>query len=314
MKVKIIRYFIGFIVFLFSSSCFTGIENTKKITDKDVAKVVQEKDVKIVSESEYNTIKMDTFPDWRVEKSFIVTDDNVKRVFSPTLAYDLDTLSLKGDKLSYLGYYVESVFDNEPKVNIRFSDGANEYVYPVGKTIEEIESKNVFLKVPFMVDMDMVESYNNILEGKYFYIRTSIWYDKNGVMIPGKKFIKVKILGVYPGDKIFPLRVAFETESGESAYLLMSTKYSSVQNRLFDNLFSITDIRLNYPMISDVNWKHIVNGTIALDMTKDECRLSLGSPSRIQERPIYEGLQEYWYYTDGMYLVFLDGLLKQYRK
>lgn len=299
---------------LLACSCFTGIEGTKKISEKDVARVVQEKEEKMIKESDYNSIKMDTFPNWNVGKSFVVTDDNIKRIFVSNIDYDIDTLQLKGKELIYHGYYTESVLDNEPKINIRLSDGTFEYVYPVKKTLKEIGDNGVFVQIPFLVDMDMLNDYHRRLLGKNFYLRTSIWYDENGEMISGRKFIKVTINGVFPGDKVFPLRVLFETERGETAFLLMSTKYSSVQNRMFDSLFSESDIRLKYPLINDVNWEHIVNGTVTLDMSKDECRLSLGNPSRIQERPTYEGLQEYWYYSDGMYLMFFDGLLKQYRK
>ena len=126
--------------------------------------------------------------------------------------------------------------------------------------------------------------------------------------------MKVKIVNVQSGDKVFPMRVAFETTNGEMAYVFMSINQSSVQNRLFDDLFSETDIRKNYPLISDENWENIINGTISLAMTKDECRLSLGNPGNIQEHPTNDGLLEYWFYSDGMYLVFFDGLLKQYRK
>ena len=44
-------------------------------------------------------------------------------------------------------------------------------------------------------------------------------------------------------------------------------------------------------------------------MTKDEVRLSLGSPSSVNQRPSHEGVREYWYYPDGRYLYFEDGVL-----
>ena len=62
-------------------------------------------------------------------------------------------------------------------------------------------------------------------------------------------------------------------------------------------------------------YEDIIKGLgLTLDMTKAECQLSLGTPNTIQERPTNDGLQEYWFYSDGMYLVFFDGLLKQFRK
>lgn len=296
------------------SSCFTGIESTKKITDKDVEKITQTKPEQVASKSKYNSVEIDSFPNWTEGKSFEVADDNLKRVLQQVAGGRMDTLSLKGKELKYVGYFEESVLDNEPNVNLRFNDGTNEYVYRTQKTVQQIKEGNIFLQVPFLIDLDMVEAYRALLVGKSLYLRTSIWYNDQGEMIKGKKYVKVKINEVTTGDKVFPLRVSFEADGGEKASVYMSTKQSSVQNRMFDNLFSESDIRLNFPLISDENWTNIVNGTVAMDMTKEECRLSLGNPNTIQERPTYDGLQEYWFYTDGMYLMFFDGLLKQYRK
>lgn len=313
MKSETSRNIILLLFLVIMTSCFTGIENTKKITEKDVAKVTQAMGNAVEVESQYNSVTVDSFPDWAVGKRFYVVDNNLKRVLSSSAEYDIDTLNLEGKTLVYEGYTEGNVFDNEPKVNLNFSYGDRRFVYPTNKTIEEIERQKLLIQVPFMIDEELVSRYQSLIGGKDFYIRTSIWYNEKGEMISGKKFVKVKIDKVFPGDKVFPLRVSFVTDD-ENAYVFMSTKQSSVQNRLFDNLFSTKDIRLNYPAISDANWNNIINGTVMVDMTKDECRLALGVPNSIQERPTYDGLQEYWFYGDGMYLVFFDGLLKQFRK
>lgn len=314
MRFIVDRYIVLLLIAVLITSCFTGIENTKKITEKDVAKVTQAMGKTVEVESPYNSVEVDSFPNWTVGKRFFVVDNNLKRVLASSSSYDMDTLNLEGKTLVYEGYTEGSVFDNEPKVNLRFSYDGKELVYPTNKTIEEIKHRHLLLQVPFMVDEELVVRYKNLIGGKEFYIRTSLWYNENGGMIPGKKFVKVKIGNVFPGDKVFPLKVSFVTDEGREAYVFMSTKQSSVQNRLFDNIFSIKDIRLNYPTISDTNWNNIINGTVAVDMTKDECKLALGMPSNTQERPTNDGLQEYWFYGDGMYLVFFDGLLKQFRK
>ena len=314
MKFNTTKHIILFLFFIVLTSCFTGIENTKKITTKDVAKAYQEQGVDSNKETQYNRLTVDSFPNWKTGREFYVTENNIKRIFTPTSAYDIDTINLAGKTLKYTGFNENSIYDNNPKVSLIFTDGTNEYIYETGKTIEDIKRKNIMLSVPFLVDMELINKYRKELNGKDFFIRSSIWYNKHGEMIPGKKFIKVKIIDVIPGDKVFPLSIKFITEYNDYAYVFISTKQSSVQNRLFDYMFSEKDIRLNYPTISDINWNHIINGDITTDMTKDECRLSLGTPSNVQERPTQDGLQEYWFYSDGMYLIFFDGLLRQYRK
>ncbi len=314
MKFVADKYIALLLFAVIMTSCFTGIESTKKITEKDVAKVTQAMGNAVEEESVYNSVAVDSFPDWNIGKRFYVVDNNIKRIFSPSTEYDSDTLSLEGKTLIYEGYSEGSVLDNEPKVNLLFSYDGKKFVYPTNKTIDEIKRQYLLLQVPFLIDENLIDRYQDLIAGKDFYIRTSIWYNEKGEMIPGKKFVKVKIDKVLPGDKVFPLKVSFNTDNNEIAFVFMSTKQSSIQNRLFDNLFTSKDLRLNYPAISDTNWNHIINGTVALDMTKDECRLALGTPNSIQERPTYDGLQEYWFYGDGMYLVFFDGLLKQFRK
>lgn len=308
------RYILIFVILFFTSSCFTEIENTKKITEKDVEKVLQSQKSLSTQESKYNHIAIDSFPKWENGRKFFVVDNNVRRIFSVSTKYDIDSLNLAGCQLEYIGFEENSVLDNRPKVELNFTDGVYVYKYSTGKTLSEIRNKKIMLTIPFMVDLAIVDKYKREISNKDFYIRTSIWYDEKGNMIQGKKFVKVKLTNVYPGDKVFPLKVSFVTNEGRVAYVFMSTKQSSVQNRLFDNLFTEEDIRISYPLISNENWEHIVNGNVALEMTKDECRLALGNPNNIQERPTYDGLQEYWFYGDGMYLMFFDGLLKQYRK
>ena len=124
---------------MFLSSCFTGVESTKKITDKDVKKVVEGL---TQEELEANTLSIptDSFANWKTGKQFFVCDNNARLIFKPTGTYDIDTLNLKGCLLSYVGYHLGSVLDNRNTVNIEFSDGRNKLVYSTDKTIDEIKS------------------------------------------------------------------------------------------------------------------------------------------------------------------------------
>ncbi len=67
-------------------------------------------------------------------------------------------------------------------------------------------------------------------------------------------------------------------------------------------------------MITDANWDRIIHGRVALEMTRDECRLALGSPSHIDR---YQGTSAYgerWTYENGVYLIFFDGILSSFRQ
>ncbi|MDE6513468.1 MAG: hypothetical protein K2L05_04720, partial [Muribaculaceae bacterium] len=84
--------------------------------------------------------------------------------------------------------------------------------------------------------------------------------------------------------------------------------------RTFANQFSLTNPRKNYPQISDTNWNLISQGRVALDMTREECRLALGAPSQVDREALPNGIFERWIYEDGVYLFFTDGLLTRFRQ
>ena len=305
-SIRHISYGLVVLLLLMMSSCFTGVESTKKITDKDVKKVVE---VLTQEEVEANTLAIptDSFACWNRGKQFYVCDNNARLIFAPSAAYNADTLNMKGKILAYDGYHLGSVLDNRNTVNIEFTDGKNKYVYSTDKTIGEIKSGYT---IPFLIDMDVVRFVASKLEQRTCYIKTPIWYDLNEEMTAGRKFVGVRIDSVLPGNKVFPLKVMFtDIEARRKAMLWMTAGGTVLKNRSFDALFSLTDLRKRFPDIESDVWQCIVAGKVKTGMTKNEVRLSLGNPSSINQRPTYEGVREYWYYPDGRYLYFEDGLL-----
>ncbi|MBR5102607.1 MAG: hypothetical protein IK092_05740, partial [Muribaculaceae bacterium] len=136
------------------------------------------------------------------------------------------------------------------------------------------------------------------------------------VMRAGLKYVKVHIDGVEAGNKVFPLRVLFTPLSGnrEQSMVWLATNNSTMHGRDFDSLFSLSDLRTDYPTIDDATWQRIVKGEVSTGMTKAECRLSLGAPKTINQQPDQTGVKEYWFYDGGTYLFFVDGLLKEFRR
>ena len=295
-------------------SCGTGIEMTNPVTDKDVRRVIDQVDhhQTVVTLEPF----VDSVPSWKYGKRFWVTDNQVKLLFAHSLDYDIDTVTLAGRPLSYVGFDTGGLYDNRQTVNLIFRDDlvpGNTYVYRTGKTIDEFRPG---FSIPMLIDLDMVQHVARQVEGKDYYVRTPIWYDRqNEQMIAGRHFIKVHIDSVLPGNAVMPLRVLFTTaDTRERAMVWMSDNASTMHGRDFDALFVASDPRQAYPAISDENWQRITRGQIVEGMTKEECRLSLGSPKRINERPDQAGMREYWYYDGGSYLYFEDGLLRQFRR
>lgn len=296
---------------LLTVSCGTGIEVTERVTDKDVKKVINQVD----NRPQLKTLDafVDSVPAWKIGKRFWVADNQAKLLFATSTEYDIDTVQLAGHVLTYAGYDTGGIYDNRNTVNLRFNDGDNLYVYRTGKTMDDFHPR---FSIPMLIDLDMVDDVARQVTGMECYIRTGIWYDRQSEqMMDGRHFIKVHIDKVMPGNAVLPLRVYFTTiDSGEQAMVWMSENASSIMGRDFDALFVKKDPKLDYPTVSDENWERITRGQVALGMTKEECRLSMGTPARISENPDQGGLREYWYYDGGAYLFFIDGLLSQFRR
>lgn len=296
-------------------SCGTGIEVTEHVTDKDVQRVLDKEfgnvpDVTLVA-------YRDSFPAWKPGKRFWVADHRVTQMLAETSGYDKDTLRLTGHTLIYNSWSKSGIVtdedyrwlyidftDEETGMRLNYRYGRARDAYRAGFTL------------PMLIDMDMVEHVARQLVGKEFYIRTPIWYDRQTEqMKDGRHFIKVRIDSVMPGNAVLPLRVMFTTaDTREQAMVWMNDNSSTMLGRDFDALFSVANPRDSYPTITDANWDRITRGQVVEGMTKEECRLALGSPKSINERPDQAGMREYWYYDGGAYLFFVDGLLSQFRK
>jgi hypothetical protein len=297
-------------------ACGTGIEVTERVTEKDVKRVMERSDgiVTTVTLEPY----VDSISDWKLGKRFWVADDQIKELLVISSAYDKDTLHLAGRTLLYDGWSKSGVLVDDYNgrrmyLDLKDDESGAIYVYYAGK---EVEARRSGVTFPMLIDLDMVDNVARQIVNKDFYIRTSIWYDhRTEQMLNGRHFIKVHIDSVLPGNAVLPLRVQFTaTDTHERAMVWMSDNFSTMHGRDFDALFVASDPHLAYPDITDANWDRITRGQVVEGMTKEECRLAIGNPKRINERPDQGGMREYWYYDGGSYLYFVDGLLNQFRR
>ena len=306
---NIIRLLLLVVVSLLYTSCFTGVESTQKITEKDVKRAVERFD-----NNHEHSIRayVDSLPSWREGKGFWVLDNQVRYLFTPSFDFDIDSLDLEGEMLTYAGYEIRRHIDNTEVVDVLLRYGSHVLRYATGKPIEDV-SRSAF-SIPFMVDDDMLKSVSQQLVGKTVYVKTPAWYDLAGNELSGcPHYVPVEILGVKPGNKLHPLRVEFRADNGNEALLWMKIPGTTGAGRDFDSQFSMADVRKQYPHISSSTWSSIVACKVAEGMTKEECRLALGNPVSVQQLPDQSGLREYWYYDGGKTLFFVDGLLKEYR-
>ena len=306
---------VAILLCLVVSACGTGIEVTEHVTDKDVQRVIGQTETR----QQHVTLDayIDSLPAWKAGKRFWVADDKVTQMLAYTEGYDKDTLHLAGHILTYIDYSKSGPFSEGDmrRLYIRFNDEETGLMlnYRYGRSVDAFHAG---FTLPMLIDMDMVDHIARQLVGKDFYIRSRIWYDRQSEqMMDGRQFIRVRIDSVLPGNAVLPLRVLFTTaDTHERAMVWMSDNASTMHGRDFDALFVAADPHQSYPLIGDENWQLITRAQVVVGMTKEECLLSLGTPSRINERPDQGGLKEYWYYEGGSYLYFVDGLLSQFRR
>lgn len=311
--IKSIPIFLGMTFSLFLlSSCFTGIEGTKKITltreDKKMAQPSEE-------ESFFSGIKPDPLLEWEQGRIFIASDNKALLIFeTQDNLFPTDTISIKGKLFEFVGVDSKMNAAGNLTVGLLFTDGARTLVYDTNKEFDKAMNSFMSSDVPMMIDSKMVAQVREKLIGKKFWTKSPLWYDEKGERIDGKKYVEVTVTDVEPGNLVFPLRLKIKDAEGNEAFMLMNFGTEGNESRAFHNLFSLTDIRPHYPTISPETWKLISQGKVAIGMTKEECRLSLGNPSDVNSGHDYSQTLDIWQYDNGVVLWFEDGRLTRLRQ
>lgn len=301
-----------FFIFFSLTSCFTGIESTKKIhlSREDKKNLNPSPEERFMAQIESVPLK-----EWEQGKGFIVSDDKALLVIVPQSGLlPQGPESIKGKTLEFTG--IESKINAAGKltVSILFSDGVYIYAYDTGKefdvAMEEVKSD----QIPMLIDEDMVVGARNLLMGQKIWSRSNLWYDENGNRIDGRKYVEVTVKDVKPGDMVFPLLLELQTEDNETVYVYMNFGNSSTESRSFHNLFSLSDIRKSYPGIDREKWDYISQGKVKEGMTKDEVRLAIGNPTDLASGHDYSQTLDIWSYENGRVLWFEDGVLVKIRQ
>lgn len=293
------------------SSCFTGVEGTKKITlSKDDKKALRPSP----EDEFFRPVSGLPLSGWEIGRPFIAADNKTLLIFEQQgLPLDPNEVNISGKTLKYSGSESRPAPDGSKTTVLIFTDGDNNYRYNTGKNVatapEEVKSD----QIPMMIDLAMIESSRKLLIGKQLWTRSPLWYDENGNRIKGYKFVPVTIDAVEPGTLVFPVKVRFIAGDGSKAWAFMNFGNSGTESRAFANLFYLSDFRKNFPAITDEVWKLICEGNITGGMTKLECKLSLGNPSEVDAGHDYSQTLDLWHYPDGTVLWFEDGLLTRFR-
>ena len=297
MKSRLVISLVGALL----TSCFTGVETTPKITSRDVQR--ENASVQTPEDLYLAEIRPEPFEGWVPGKRVYVTDEKIGVIFGASMP---DSLSLAGREIRYAGSRATHAFDGTPLTEELF-------LSPRGDTL--VYRASLPGLPPFTIDVDEIERARKLMKGQEYYVTTSIWRDSLDAPIKGDKFVCVRVDDVVPGTADYPLRVTFtEVADGARGSLLVNPDPKARGSRTFPQQFSLTDPRLRYPHVSDPVWEHIQRGEVALGMTRDECRLALGPPKDLDRGAGNSYVHEIWSYESGVYLIFTDGVLTDYRR
>lgn len=297
--------------------CFTGIESTPKITQADVNRHTTRTE-QHAAESQRRLLEGVTrapFSQWQPGKRLVVTDPRIARALTPASA----ALSLSADSvLEYIGTGGSLTVMGDSVADLLFTPVGRpdtRLTYRTQLTPEALRRARA-VYVPFTVEQDMVEQASARLSGQKVWIMTTRWFEPDGTTpVDRLKYVPVTIERVEPGSADYPLRVIFTSDGDSRSYgMLVADGSTATSARTFTSLFSLTDPRRQHGDISDATWRNITAGKVATDMTRDECRLALGAPAEVETSTGISNVVERWTYTNGVYLIFENGLLTRFRQ
>lgn len=291
------------------TACFTGVESTPKITDKEVKRQLTETTLEDTYIDDIPVFGQST--DYYPGKELFVTDPKIKLI----LGASADKANIvAGDTLLFSHFSDAATIDGQNVTDIVLTDkNGKEFFYRTSINPDAI-NKGHAIDIPFTIDIDLVNAVGKKLCGQTYYIVTRARYDLSDNLFYGRRFVPVTIRSVDPGNSVYPIRLTLSENDGKHFRLYMSAQSSGYMPRKFATLFSLSDPRLSYPTILPQTWENITNGKVAVGMTRDECRLALGAADNIDRQPTYSILREVWTYKNGIYLIFADGILESYRQ
>lgn len=284
------------------SGCFTGVEGTSKInlSKKDIIATAPTREELYLAD-----ISLAPMAQWEKGKRFLVADDKFKLVAEGTGA----TYLRQGDVVTFDMARSSAGLGGGERTILYFDTPRGGVSYGIDRETSYAMLNVTSAEVPMLIDMEMVENVRRKLVGDKLWTKTALWYGDTMQYVKGRKFVPVTVTAVEPGNAFFPLLVSFTDVRGNKGSLLMNVGNSGNESRNFAKLFSLSDPKNVYKNISQENWDAICLEEVRLGMTKEEVKLSKGNPKDIDTGHNYSNTMEIWYYPDGSYLRFVDGLL-----
>lgn len=250
---------------------------------------------------------------WQQGKEFVCLKEKVDFTLVPEIVENaVDTVDYKGSVWKFDAIISEEDWMGQQTMALRFMSPSDKaYRFSTNRLMSQASDTTYIPSIFGLYPKSVIDEVDEILRARTLYILINDDRISDGDTIRHDKFVKVNIDSVTYGIEQAPIKVFFRYENGVSAYIYTSlpgsreTQTSTVINKYF----SVNDPFKEYPNITEETWSLIQRSQVKIDMTREECRLSLGRPQRVSSYNTKAGVLERWLYPGKGILEFVDGRL-----
>lgn len=250
---------------------------------------------------------------WHQGMEFVYMNESLNMLLVPEEAGGLqDTLSYRGSVWTFDAIVSEEDWMGQQTMALRFlSPSGKAFRYSTNRLMTQASDTAYIPAISGLYPKHVIEKVNEKLCARTLYILINDDRISDGDSLRFEKFVPVVVDSVTYGTELAPLEVRYTYADGRKAFLRTSLPGAreNATSTVITRFLSTTDPYLNYPNISRETWSLIQHNEVEIDMTREECRLSLGKPQKYETFNTRSGLIERWFYTGGRVYEFWDGRL-----
>ena len=250
---------------------------------------------------------------WHSGMEFYFLNEEVNMLLVPEVkSLEPDDTNYKGTIWTFDAVVSEEDWMGQQTMALRFiSPLGKAYRFSTERLLSQSADTTYIPTIPGLYPKEIIDQVSQLVCARTLYILLNDDRISDGDSIKFDKFKPVVVDSVSYGTELAPLRIYYTFEDGSNAYVMTSLPGSreNATSTPLNRYFSITDPYLSYPEITRKTWDMICKSEIAIDMTREECRLSWGKPMRFESFNTRNGVVERWFYSGSRVLEFVGGRL-----
>ena len=250
---------------------------------------------------------------WNQGKEFVCLNEKVNLTLTPEVVeMNPDSTNYKGTIWKFDAIISEEDWMGQQTMALRFlSPFGKAYRFSTNRLMTQASDTTYIPSIFGLYPKAMIDEVDKNFRARTLYILINDDRISDGDTVKYEKFVPVQIDSVTFGNEQAPIKVFYSYQGGEHAYLYTSLPGSreTQTSTAINKCFSEKDPYKDYPNITPETWDLIQKSQVKIDMTREECRLSLGKPQRTSSQNTKAGVLERWLYPGKGVLVFVDGRL-----